>query len=186
MAASGFRGAVSLALALAVPEALGTGAPFPDRDLIVFATAGVIAVTLLVQAPLLPAVVRWARLDGDERAVAGERRRAEMTALREALDALPGIVEELGTDREVAEQLRAEYDRRLQILGAHERDEPPAEGLVSHEAQHTDLRVALLQRKHDALVRMWDRHEIDDDVLQHVQGVLDLERIAVERHRDIT
>ena len=36
MAAAGFRGAVSLALALAVPAVLGSGEPFPDRDLIVF------------------------------------------------------------------------------------------------------------------------------------------------------
>jgi CPA1 family monovalent cation:H+ antiporter len=59
MAAAGFRGAVSLAAALSVPRALPSGAGFPDRDLIIFVTAGVIAVTLLVQAPLLPPVVRW-------------------------------------------------------------------------------------------------------------------------------
>lgn len=36
---AGFRGAVSLAAALAVPQTLHSGAPFPDRDLIVFVTA---------------------------------------------------------------------------------------------------------------------------------------------------
>jgi CPA1 family monovalent cation:H+ antiporter len=186
MAAAGFRGAVSLAAALAVPEAIGSGEPFPDRDLIVFVTAGVIAVTLLLQAPLLPVVVRWARLRGDEDAVERERRRAEITALQDALEALPGLAEDLGTDQEVADQLRGEYDRRLQILSANERDEPPAEGAVSREKQHVDLRVALLGRKHDTLVRLWDQDEIDDSVLQHVQAVFDLERVSVEKHRDIT
>ena len=99
-------------------------------------------------------------------------------------DPLPGLVEELGTDGEVADQLRAEYDRRLRILRANEHDEPAAAaGAMSWEKQHADLRVALLGRKHDTLVRLWDRDEIDDSVLQQVQAVLDLERVAVDRHR---
>src|ERR1700760_803262 len=56
-AVAGFRGAVSLAAALAVPETVASGAPFPDRDLIIFVTAGVIVVTLVAQALLLPDVV---------------------------------------------------------------------------------------------------------------------------------
>jgi CPA1 family monovalent cation:H+ antiporter len=39
---AGFRGAVSLAVALAVPETVTSGGPFPGRDLIIFVTAGVI------------------------------------------------------------------------------------------------------------------------------------------------
>lgn len=186
MATAGFRGAVSLALALAVPQTLASGAPFPDRDLIVFTTAGVIAVTLLLQAPLMPAVVRWARLGSDEPEVERDRRRAEITALREALGALPGLAEDLGTDAEVVDQLRTEYGRRLQILSAADGDGPPAAHAVSREKQHVDLRVALLGHKHDTLVRLWDRDEIDDSTLQQVQAVFDLERASVDQHRDLT
>src|SRR3954452_18163189 len=64
-ATAGFRGAVSLAAALAVPAVVSSGAAFPGRDTIVFVTAGVIAVTLVAQGLLLPAVVRWARLPED-------------------------------------------------------------------------------------------------------------------------
>ena len=49
MAWAGFRGAVSLALALGVPETAADGSPFPGRDLIVFITCGVILATLLVE-----------------------------------------------------------------------------------------------------------------------------------------
>src|SRR6516162_2346671 len=45
----GVRGVVSLAAALGVPLTTQTGAPFPDRDLILFVTFGVIIVTLLGQ-----------------------------------------------------------------------------------------------------------------------------------------
>ena len=62
-ATAGFRGAVSLALALAVPTQLASGAPFPDRDLIVVVTCGVIVLTLL-QALLLPPVVQMGAAAG--------------------------------------------------------------------------------------------------------------------------
>ena len=122
-------------------------------------------------------------LRSDTHAGERKRRRAEILALQEALEALPGLVEDLGTDHEVADQLRAEYDRRLRILRADERDEATADGAANWEKQHADLRVALLGRKHDTLVRLRDRDEIDDNVLQQVQAALDLEWVAVDRHR---
>ncbi len=59
---AGFRGAVSLAAALAVPMTTNSGAPFPDRNLIIFVVSVVILVTVLVQGTSLPTVVRWARM----------------------------------------------------------------------------------------------------------------------------
>lgn len=85
---AGFRGAVSLAMAVAVPRTLESGGAFPDRDLIVFVTAGVVVVTIVGQALVLPAVLRRAALPEDE-SVGEERRYAERTAVEEALDALP-------------------------------------------------------------------------------------------------
>lgn len=67
---AGFRGAVSLAIALSVPTTLANGDPSPGRADIVFITAGVILLALLVQGPLLPLVLRWANLPDDETAEA--------------------------------------------------------------------------------------------------------------------
>src|SRR5271156_3865742 len=66
----GVRGVVSLAAALAIPLTTAAGAPFPDRDLILFVTFGVIVVTLIGQGLLLPRVVGWlglAKHAADER-----------------------------------------------------------------------------------------------------------------------
>jgi CPA1 family monovalent cation:H+ antiporter len=57
---SGLRGGVSLAAALALPI------DFPERNLILLITFGVILVTLVGQGLTLPAVVRWAGWDGVE------------------------------------------------------------------------------------------------------------------------
>lgn len=173
MAAAGFRGAVSLAAALSVPEGL------PDRDLIIFVTAGVIAVTLVVQAPLLPRVLRWARLGADG-AADEERRRAEIAATEQALTSLPGLAERLGADDEMIEQLRAEYERHLRGLRAGDDDTGDA---AARERRYADLRLAVIEHKHDAVVRMRDAGEIDDAVLARLENTLDLEAVNLAVRR---
>jgi CPA1 family monovalent cation:H+ antiporter len=180
MSAAGFRGAVSLAAALAVPHELSSGAPFPQRDLIIFVTAGVIAVTLLVQAPLLPRIVRWAHLPEDNRA-AEERRRAQITAVEEALAALPVLSAERNADPELTAQLRAEYDRRLRVLRSST-DDTGDWGAADGEEHYADLRRALIGHKHATVVRMRDEGEIDDEVLLELQEGLDAEAVHLNRH----
>ncbi|MFI5952882.1 Na+/H+ antiporter [Cryptosporangium sp. NPDC051539] len=180
LAAAGFRGAVSLAAALAVPELLDNGTPFPDRDLIVFVTAGVIAVTLLVQAPLLPGVVRWAGLRPDG---PGELRRAEIAAVQAALDALPQVVERLHPPDAVVDQVRTEYDRHLRALRAGETDDADDRSASDDETQYLDLRLALIAEEHATIVRLRDADDIDDDVLRRIQADLDVEKSHLARHR---
>ena len=181
MAMAGFRGAVSLAAALAVPQTLSNGSPFPGRDLIIFATAGVIGVTLLLQAPLLPRVVKWADL-GVDQAAGQERRTARIAAAEEALTALPELARELGSEEELVAQLRAEYDHRLQPLRG-EHDGQMMDAGQDRERKDADLRLALLAREHHTVVRLRDRAEIDDAVLQQIEADLDLERIQLHRRR---
>jgi CPA1 family monovalent cation:H+ antiporter len=101
-AMAGFRGAVSLAAILAVPHTLDSGAPFPGRDLIVLVTCGVILLTLL-QALLLPSVVRFARLPVDT-SVDEEVQYAEEYTLDAAIEALETTAGELGIDDRVVER----------------------------------------------------------------------------------
>jgi CPA1 family monovalent cation:H+ antiporter len=174
---AGFRGAVSLALALAVPATTSTGGAFPDRDLIVFVTAGVVAVTLL-QGLLLPRVVRWARLPQDT-SVDEERRLAATLAAEEALAALPKTAAELGTDPDVVERTRLEYEEHLGVLASHEEDED--EPARRHDQQYSQLRLALLAQKRATVVRLRDEQRIDDIVLRHFQTKLDLEEVRLTR-----
>lgn len=178
-ALAGFRGAVSLAVALSVPTALDSGRPFPDRDTIVFVTCGVIVVTVVVQGLTLPTVVRWARLPHDT-SVQEERLLAETTATEEALKALPEISAHLVTDPEVTERLREEYETHLQVVraGGGETEEGDA---LRHAQQYTSLRLALLARKRAAVVRLRDEHRIDDTVLRQVQARIDIEEVRLSR-----
>ncbi|MEU3616463.1 cation:proton antiporter [Streptomyces sp. NPDC006872] len=178
-ALAGFRGAVSLALALSVPYTLDSGGPFPDRDTIVFVTAGVVVTTLVVQAPVLPRVARWARLPRDTDADR-EPALARTAASEAALDALPTVAAELGTDPEVTERLRTEYATHLNTLrAAATADAPDARVLVRHHEQDTALRLALLEHKRSAVIGLRDARRIDDAVLQQVQAQLDVEEVRL-------
>ncbi|MFK0159473.1 Na+/H+ antiporter [Streptomyces sp. NPDC090499] len=173
---AGFRGAVSLAVALSVPETLDSGAPFPGRDFIVFVTSGVIVVTLVVQGLLLPGVVRWARLSRDT-SVDEEHLLAETLATEEALKALPHLAAQLGTGPKVVEWLRQEYEAHLATVRASGAgSDDPA---LLHNRHYTDLRLALIAHKRATVVRLRDERQIDDTVLRRLQAALDNEEVRL-------
>lgn len=177
-AMAGFRGAVSLAAALAIPETVASGQPFPERDLIVFITSGVILVTLL-QGLLLPRAVRWARL-AEDGGVAAEQHLAETTAAREALAALPEVAERLGAEPGVVERTRAEYEEHLRTLETGGEQPPDDPGRRTND-DYTALRLALLAQKRMTVVRLRDERHIDDVVLRQIQARLDIEELRLSR-----
>jgi CPA1 family monovalent cation:H+ antiporter len=176
---AGFRGAVSLAAALALPQTVASGGPFPTRHMIVFVTAGVIVVTLIVQGLLLPRVVRWARLPRDTH-IEQERHLAETVAAEEALSAMPQIAAGLSTHPDVVERMRREYEEHMRVLLANRAgaDNDPA---LRHDRHYTALRLALLAHKRTTVIRLRDEHRIDDTVLRQVQAALDAEEVHLSR-----
>ncbi|MFI5841859.1 Na+/H+ antiporter [Catenuloplanes sp. NPDC051500] len=169
MSVAGFRGAVSMAAALAVPVALRSGEPFPDRELIIFVTSGVIAVTLVVGGLALPAVVRWARLPEDTE-VEEETHLAEREATRAAIEALPEVAERMRIPAIVAERLRLEYEQHLSHIEAT--DNGDADALDA-------LRLEMVQYKRMIVVGLRDDRRIDDIVLRRLQLRLDIEELRL-------
>ncbi len=76
----GVRGIVSLAAALALPETLGDGTPFPGRSEVLACTLSVILVTLIGQGLTLQPLVRLLGIRDDD-ATDAERRRARESLL---------------------------------------------------------------------------------------------------------
>ncbi len=178
-AVAGFRGAVSLAVALSVPETVSSGAPFPARGLIVFVTAGVIVVTLVLQGLALPAVMRWARIPRDT-AAETERHLADILATEDAQAAIPQLADELSTEPEIVERVRREAEKHLRILHASD-DGADDEPVLRYDQQYTALRLAMLARKRATVVRLRDERRIDDAVLLQVQRRLDIEEVRLSR-----
>lgn len=166
---AGFRGAVSLAAALAVPDSL------PGRDLMVFVTGTIVVVSLVVQGLALPRVVRWARLPADS-AVAQELLTARLTATRRALEALPELGRAHGVAADVIDSVAREYEERLAELEEPGGDRAPT---GSDLARRRELTLALIARKRATIVHLRDEGTIDDTVLREVQAQLDAEELRL-------
>jgi monovalent cation/hydrogen antiporter len=170
---AGFRGAVSLAAALAVPITTRNGAAFPDRNLIIFVVSFVILTTVLVQGSTLPAVVRWARIPEDV-AHADELRLARRHGAQAALDALPLVAAEFGVSEELQNRLQKEYKQHAALVRASGDRSAPNDA-----EERSDLirqvRLGVLEHKRRAITELRDQHRIDDIVLLEVQAAMDLE-----------
>lgn len=170
---AGFRGAISLALALSVPALARDGSPFPARDEIVFVTAGVIVLTLVVQGPLLPRVVAWARLPEDT-AAHDELRTAERAIAEAALAAVPEVGDRLGASDEVRERLTADYQEHVRLVETRGPGTP-----LTHDEEYSRLRLALMDSKREVLRDMRRSGVIDDAVARRIQTQLDAEELRL-------
>jgi CPA1 family monovalent cation:H+ antiporter len=169
---AGFRGAVSLAIALSVPTIVSDGSPLPGRDDIIFISAGVIVLTMLVQGPLLPAVVRWARLPDEPEDE--ELRLAELAISSAAVKAVDELANKLGIAPEV--QGRVADDHRTHhsaIQALHDGSDPDA--TTQSREEEKKLRHALLERKREVLLALRLAGTVDDTVARRIQTRLDVE-----------
>ena len=178
----GVRGVVSLAAALAIPLTTSTGAPFPDRDLILFITFGIIVVTLVGQGLLLPTVARWLGLGlpaADERE---REQKAELAARSDALQAAQKRLEELAADNRITPEvltiLRARHDYRFGGLpqdAGSERD--PA-------AVAANVRSDLIALEREYIYQLLRDGHITDEARRRIERELDLEEASIASRRE--
>ncbi|WP_159604661.1 Na+/H+ antiporter [Agromyces humi] len=180
---AGFRGAVSLAAALALPQQTEGGEPLPGRDLVIAVTFVVILFTLVVQGLTLPAVVRWSGLGRDPREF-DEELLGEQAMLQAALDALPVAAGELGTSRPIVDGLRTSYEDRLRLI--HREDGRPEAAIrdASTRDEEDALHLAILPAKRAALLGLRHERRIDDVILRRLQSRIDLEELRLSAPAD--
>jgi monovalent cation/hydrogen antiporter len=181
---AGMRGVVSLAAALALPFSLASGAPLPDRDVLIFLTVCVILVTLVGQGLTLPWLlhVLHLRSDGVE---AHEEAFARDAATRAARERLETLADEWPDHQPLIETLRVQYEHRLSHLGEHA-DAPDGQHLPVDRAaeqeliEHRAIRHAVIEAERDAVLELRDTGQINDDVLRSLERELDLEELRME------
>jgi monovalent cation/hydrogen antiporter len=174
---AGFRGAVSLAAALAVPATTLSGAPFPDRSLLIFIVTVVILVTVLVQGSTLPAIVRWARLPEDV-THAQELQLARCRGVQAALRALPEVADEVGISEELRGRLQKEYEEKAALVLATE-DGSPNTRLLKGREKVRRVRLGVLEYKRREITDLRNQNLIDDIVLRELQNEMDLEEVQL-------
>jgi monovalent cation/hydrogen antiporter len=180
---AGMRGVVSLAAAFALPLTVRSGAPFPQRDLLLFLTFVIIGVTLVGQGLTMPAVIRRLGIAGPDPTVdALQEASAQQQAASAALERLETLLRSEQVPPGVAEQLRQRAEGRT--LAAWERLGSPstgAEGFPTPSAAYRRLRREMLSAEREVLVRLRDNGRLDEEVQRRIQWELDLEEATLLR-----
>jgi CPA1 family monovalent cation:H+ antiporter len=176
---SGMRGAVSLAAALALPLATDAGAPFPERDLLIFITFGVIFSTLVFQGLTLPAVIRWSKIGVDTSADAFDLQ-ARVAATDAALAEVELLSVEEWTNDESVGRLRGIYTYRKRRLGARDGTIESEEDYEDRSLRWQQMTQRVLTAQRQEVVRLRDTGEIPNDVMNAIVRELDLEEARLE------
>jgi monovalent cation/hydrogen antiporter len=169
---SGMRGAVSLAAALALPE------DFPQRNLIIFVTFGVILATLVLQGLSLPWLIRRLGLLRDD-SEAQEELRGRLHATQAALARLDELAGEEWTRDETVERMRGMYQfrrRRLKARAGYLADD----GAQDRSLAYQRLVRELLEAQRREIVRLRNQGEISNEVMHRIEHDLDLEDSRLE------
>ena len=174
---TGMRGVISLAAALALPLQTASGAPFPERDLIIFLTFCVILATLVVQGLSLPALIRALGLE-DDRIGEKEETHGRIRVAEAALERLDELGEENWVRDDTAERIRGLYTYRRNRFASRFEGDP--DGVEERSAAYQRLMVELLGAQRQRLVRMRDEGSIGDEVMHRIERDLDLEESRLE------
>src|SRR6516165_4630595 len=173
----GVRGVVSLAAALGVPLTTQAGAPFPDRDLILFVTFGLIVVTLLGQGLLLPSIVGWLGLGRHAAAERERERKAELAARSEALRVAQNRLEQLAAEGQISPEvlavLRARHDDRSGRL-----PKATTDGFDVALAA-AELRSELIAAEREFIYQLLRDGRITDEARRRIERELDLEEAGI-------
>ena len=169
----GMRGGLSLAAALALPLTLTNGAPFPQRDLVIFFTFGVILVTLVGQGLSLGPIIRLLGLQRDS-SLEREHALAHLVATRAALSRLDELAGEEQVPQDALVRLRTHYASKLETLN-EAMDGAGNERFDGHEPVQKQLRHEVLAAERTAVIGLRDQGRIDDETLRLVERELDLE-----------
>ena len=167
---SGMRGVVSLAAALALPVAFPSGEPFPQRDLVILLVFGIVFVTLVGQGLTLPVLVKSLRLEKD---TSGE---TETELAREAMrlaavQAVNKLVAEQGLPAHEAVTIKRFFNSRSRNRG---------DSALSFDSE-TRLWLGAAGAQRDALIDLWRKGTIGDDVLTYLEREIDLAEARLVR-----
>jgi monovalent cation/hydrogen antiporter len=168
---TGMRGVIALAAAIALPQTLANGAPFPQRNLIVFLAFCVIFVTLVLQGLTLPFLVRklgLANTPGQNI----EEETARKVVLQSALDFLHSRRQQEAEYDAMYDDLIQHYEHRLKVVDGT--DSHPGTAAAEHHKEISRIFRELSRVERTTAIRLRDTGQIDDEVLRQIERELDL------------
>jgi CPA1 family monovalent cation:H+ antiporter len=177
LAFTGIRGVDSLAVALAIPYTILSGAPFPHRDLILFVTFGVIIMTLIGQGALLPSLTHWLGLSRiakkEHKDEIKSELRARQAAIKQIAKRLEKLVRRHVVSGDAADHLRTRNKIRQQVLPENLTDG------IEDLRQTARIKAELIKAEREFIFQLLRDGKITDEVRRRIEYELDLEEASV-------
>ena len=174
LAASGMRGAVSAAAALAVPLTAAGGGDFPERDVLLIVTFGAVLLTLVVPAVTLEHLLRALGLHGDE-AARQRTARARVDMAEAAIRRADELAGSDGVPESLLQRAREAYEFRISrlshALGGHA--DPPQDAKAAKAYKR--LRHKLVEAERAKLEELRESGDVAGEVARDLERGLDLE-----------
>jgi CPA1 family monovalent cation:H+ antiporter len=179
---SSMRGGVSLAAALAIPLQTDSGAPFPERDLLLFLTFSVIIATLVIQGLAFPGLIRALDLEEDT-SDADEELEARLETAFAAIERIEQLAEEDWPPEDTIDRVRALYDyRRRRFSSRIDGHGSPDDFDYEQRAEiYGRVMSEVIGAQRDTLRELRDSGRISDEVRRAVEHDLDLEQARLDR-----
>jgi CPA1 family monovalent cation:H+ antiporter len=163
---AGMRGVLALAAALSLPERLKNGAPFPQRNLIIYLTFCAIFSTLVLQGLSMPLLIRRLGLSG----VSGGREEEHTARYEMTVAALQALREQDEAARYA--QLEDYYRRRLALLESGSNAERT---LAARNAEQVRIMAQKLRNvERSVVLSLRAENKIHDEVARALEYELDL------------
>ena len=128
--------------------------------------------TLVGQGLTLPALIRRLKV-GSDWSIEAESQRVRAAMSAAAIAAIDALVARENAPTEWAEQLRAEIRERI-ILAAPQGLEPNPQAELAMR-----LRQAAIRAERAELIRLWRDNEISDEVMHHLEEILDYQEAHI-------
>ncbi len=183
MSWAGMRGVVSLAIALSIPNTTASGAPFHERNIILFITFVVIVVTLVGQGLTLPILIRSLRVGTADSAASIAQITAQKNIIQAGVNALEQLAQSEGYAAPSVAHARELYSSRLlqidhQLHSVHAPDAPAAPE-IDASAESKRLIESLLAIEESELQKLRREGKIENAVARRMQSNLDLLRLSL-------
>ncbi|MFA6916884.1 MAG: Na+/H+ antiporter [Parachlamydiales bacterium] len=169
---SGMRGIVSLAVAIALPFTLSNGEPLAGRNEVIFITFSVILLSLLIPGLTLPYIIQKLKIRSMTEAIDENKIRKHLVEL--AQEKLNQFLHSKTIDSKEFEFLNNYFISHHQALAISHKEDNKKQNL-----EETRLKVIQAQRKE--LIALWEKREIDDNLLTHLENELDLVEVHIAR-----
>jgi CPA1 family monovalent cation:H+ antiporter len=176
---TGMRGVVSLASALALPLTIESGAPFPQRDLIIFLAFSVILSTLVLQGLTLPLFIKVLKIK-DDGGGEHEENKARLKAAYAGQRKLQELSNQDWVSPKMVQKFNHQYEARIKRYSGRYNG-AVEDGIEEHFTNVQRLEEELLDAELEAILGLRDEGIINDEVLRKVRQDLDLEVVRLHQ-----